>query len=117
MKAISSWTANVRRQATTLPVSWVVIVIAMFVLWMVPSTYSSYHREGDALVAHYHRVSLGLFFYADVTISRPVGAEGSNRHVDIDPTALLLTVITSLPVLLLGRVSWRTWQRRLAAAR
>ena len=115
MRLLPISTARIWRQATTLPISWVFVVIAIFVLWMVPSTYSSYHREDDALVAHYHRVSFGLLFYADVTIARPEGTEGSSWHADVDPTALLLTVMMTVPVLLLGRSSWRTWERRFAA--
>lgn len=94
------------------PLSWIIVILAVFLLWLVPSTRSSFHREGEELVAHYHRVSLGLLYYSEVKAWRSPEDPRWMWRTDIDRRALLLTMLMSLPVVLVGGSNRRKWRGR-----
>jgi len=103
-----------RRQAKTLPLSWLAVVLALFLLWVVPSTASAHHQEEELSVAHYHRVTLGLLFHSEVRAWRAPGSPTWTWQTDYDRAALLWTLVLTIPVLVLGRSSWRRWQTAAA---
>ena len=92
-----------------MPISWLFVVLAAFLLWVVPSTDSIYHREGEDMVAQSHDVRLGLLFHSRILAARSEAGAGWNWDVDVDGRALLLSLLLTLPVAWLGRSSWRRW--------
>lgn len=101
--------AMLRREFATMPVSWVVFVVVIFLLWIVPSTDSIYHREGDGFVARSHDVRLGLLFHSRVLMVRGGLDQGWNWSSSVDGRAFLCSILLTLPAVWWGRAIWRRW--------
>lgn len=99
-----------------MPIAWFFVVLAMFLLWIVPSTDSRYHREGEEMVAQSHDVRLGLLFHSRILAAQSGAGAGWNWDVDVDGRALLISLVLTLPVAWLARSSWRRWHEEPPAA-
>ena len=103
-------TAPLRSSFRHLPLSWVLVVLAIFLLWMVPSIESRYVRVGDESVAAYHEASFGLLFFAQLEMRRPAPEAPWRFAWGVRWLRLLTTIALTCPVLVLGQSGWRRWQ-------
>ena len=86
------------------PLRVVLVVLLSFVVWLAPSSESTYTREG---IAEWHDISLGLFPWYEIRVTRETDASRTLstgvRYGNLGWN-LLLTVV--------GALAWRASARR-----
>lgn len=102
-------TRRLSREYRAVPLSWILVVVATFLLWMVPSTDSIYLRQGDQTVSESHDIRLGILAHSRVVAARGPSDSSWHWEVDVQGRALWLSLALSLPIAWIGRSSWRQW--------
>lgn len=108
--------SSLDRSRMVVPGLTVVVVVALFVLWLAPSTDSWWVRRKGEVIAAEHRVELGLLRYVEGVAVRTGLEDSWSYRSDVDAAAFGRTLAVSLPVLWLGWRSLRRFRNRLDPA-